>query len=215
MKRGLNMVIFEDDDSRLSSYQHADVLYDNNSLTIFDRENYVGSHMIRDPRDIIVSGYFYHLWTQEAWVHVVRPEWGMTYQEKINSMSKDEGMMFEMKNMGAVTIERMRVWNYNNPKMLEIRYEDLILNPDEIFARLFHHWGVVPEWMDQCMEVSRRHHMTAKTGRKLGEVDPKSHMRSGEPGQWRLHFTEEHKEYFKEKFGETLIALGYEKNNDW
>jgi hypothetical protein len=29
--------------------------------------NYRGSHMIRDPRDIVLSGYHYHLWTSEDW----------------------------------------------------------------------------------------------------------------------------------------------------
>jgi hypothetical protein len=36
--------------------------------------DFVGSHMIRDPRDAIVSGYFYHLWTTEAWVLEPRAE---------------------------------------------------------------------------------------------------------------------------------------------
>jgi len=28
-----------------------------------------GTHIVRDPRDVAVSGYRYHLWTDEEWVH--------------------------------------------------------------------------------------------------------------------------------------------------
>ena len=37
---------------------------------------YRGAHLIRDPRDIVVSGYFYHLWTEEKWAHVSKREFG-------------------------------------------------------------------------------------------------------------------------------------------
>lgn len=29
-----------------------------------------GTHMIRDPRDVVVSSYFYHLWTEEPWANL-------------------------------------------------------------------------------------------------------------------------------------------------
>ena len=37
---------------------------------------------VRDPRDIIVSGYFYHMTTHEPWVHQPRSDYGgKSYQE--------------------------------------------------------------------------------------------------------------------------------------
>lgn len=212
---GLRMAIFEGGDNRLSSYQTFDVLYDNNSTTVFDQDNFRGSHMIRDPRDVVVSGYFYHKWTAESWVHVFLEKFGMTYQQKLNQVSQDDGISMEMENMGAMTLQRMLQWNYHRTNMLEVRYEDLISSPDDVFRKLFEHWGVHPRNIDGCLEISRKHHMTTKTGRKVGEVDNKSHMRSGKPGQWKVFFTEQHKEYFKKTFGDALVVLGYEKNNDW
>ena len=52
-------------------------------------------------------------------------------------------------------------------------------------------------------------------GRSFGEVDTTSHYRSGADGDWKNHFNEEHKAYFKEKYGQLLIKLGYEKNLEW
>ena len=40
-------------------------------------------------------------------------------------------------------------------------------------------------------------------------------FRKGQIGDWRNHFTEEHKQIFKEVYGDTLIKLGYEKDYDW
>ena len=52
-------------------------------------------------------------------------------------------------------------------------------------------------------------------GRKPGQENRKSHYRKGKAGDWANHFTEEHRKYFKDRFGDLLIQLGYEENNDW
>jgi hypothetical protein len=40
-------------------------------------------------------------------------------------------------------------------------------------------------------------------------------FRSGKTGGWREHFTQAHKDLFKDVAGDLLVRLGYEKNNDW
>ena len=40
-------------------------------------------------------------------------------------------------------------------------------------------------------------------------------FRSGKTGEWKKHFTDEHKRIFKDVAGDLLIRLGYEQNNDW
>jgi hypothetical protein len=40
-------------------------------------------------------------------------------------------------------------------------------------------------------------------------------FRSGKTGEWKKHFTDEHKRIFKDAAGDLLVQLGYEKNNDW
>src|SRR3954466_12518100 len=52
----------------------------------FDRAPFTGrpfrgTHMIRDPRDVLVSGYFYHLWTAERWANLPDPRYeGRSYR---------------------------------------------------------------------------------------------------------------------------------------
>ncbi len=38
---------------------------------------------------------------------------------------------------------------------------------------------------------------------------------SGAVGDWRNHYSEEHKRAFKEVCGKQLIELGYERNDNW
>lgn len=40
-------------------------------------------------------------------------------------------------------------------------------------------------------------------------------FRSGQIGSWKKHFTERHKQLFKEIYGEELIRLGYESDFNW
>ena len=82
------------------------------------KDSYRGIHMVRDPRDVVLSGCFYHQKSQESWLHEPMDEYGgMTYQEKINTYSTpDEQILFEMENSGRVTINEMLDWDYQNPR---------------------------------------------------------------------------------------------------
>jgi len=45
--------------------------------------------------------------------------------------------------------------------------------------------------------------------------DAPIHVRKGHKYDWKNYFSDDHINSFKEIAGETLIDLGYEKNNDW
>lgn len=209
------MAILEGGIIKMSGYPAARVFYDNNSTIEIDIPDALGTHMIRDPRDVVVSGYFYHQWTNETGYKMYDEILGMSYQDKVNTSPKEEGILFEMDNKAAQTIAEMRRWNYNDPRILEIRYEDLIADSPVVFTKMFQHWGVTEENVGECLEIAHVNHMTQMTGRKVGEEQRGSHMRNGLPGQWKLHFSSAHKQHFKEQFGDILIVLGYEKSNDW
>src|SRR5690606_13945729 len=52
-------------------------------------------------------------------------------------------------------------------------------------------------------------------GRNTGEVDNRSHYRSGKTGDWKNHFTPAVKEKFKQAYGDIAVRLGYEADNNW
>ena len=175
-----------------------------------------GTHIVRDPRDVAVSGYRYHLWTDEEWA-VAPSEWfdGMSYQEKLRSMSEDEGLLLEIERTCRWTVADMRAWDYTRPDFLELRYEDLIQDEDAGFERIFRHYGFTDAAVATSIEIARSHSFKAKTGRAIGEVGGESHLRSGAHGQWRAEFKPEHVELFKRMGNDVLIQFGYEKDDSW
>ena len=52
-------------------------------------------------------------------------------------------------------------------------------------------------------------------GRRKGQADPTSHYRSGVHGDWVNHFSVEHLEVFKERYGSLVLQYGYESDPDW
>jgi hypothetical protein len=53
------------------------------------------------------------------------------------------------------------------------------------------------------------------SGRARGVANEVSHYRKGVAGDWRNHFNENHKEHFKEIYGDLLVKLQYEASNEW
>jgi hypothetical protein len=170
---------------------------------------YVGSHMIRDPRDIIVSGYFYHIWCNESWCLAPNKKYGgISYQEFLKSISKEEGIIAEIRNCGFV-FGNMLKWDYNNPNILEIKYEDIILNQEAGFRRIFEKYGFVGDQIEDALKFAMSMSFTRRSGRPLGAVKEKSHLRSGLPGDWKNHFTDSHINEFKKIYPKILGRLGY------
>ena len=52
-------------------------------------------------------------------------------------------------------------------------------------------------------------------GRKKGQADPTSHYRRGVQGDWVNHFSVEHLQLFKERYGDLVLQYGYESDPDW
>ena len=79
-----------------------------------------GFHVVRDPRDIIVSGYFSHRNSHptDGLPHLA------AHREQLQSVSKEEGIRLEM-DFSARLIRDLVEWDYNQPHILEVKMEDL------------------------------------------------------------------------------------------
>ncbi|WP_207060993.1 sulfotransferase domain-containing protein [Motiliproteus sp. SC1-56] len=171
-----------------------------------------GSHLIRDPRDMIVSGYYFHLWTKEDWAHLPVPELGfISYQKYLNSLPKEEGIAAEIRRT-AKNIKDMARWNYQDPNFYEIKYEELINDEQTIFEKLFRHYGFTDEAVEVGLEQARKFSFKNVAKREIGSNDSKSHLRSGKPGQWRDEFSGDHIRLFEELTGDALKVMGYQND---
>lgn len=99
-----------------------------------------GVHLIRDPRDVVVSGYFSHLKSHptEGWAELI------DHRQRLASLDKEGGLLAEIEFSGS-TIELMQTWDYEQDTVLELRYENLVKAPYSSLLRAGIHWGLVDE----------------------------------------------------------------------
>jgi hypothetical protein len=104
-------------------------------------------HVIRDPRDIIVSGYFSHRNARPA-DHPGADAWGLPHiaehRERLLSVSKEEGLVLEMDFAHRELVD-LAEWDYERPEILELRLEELSAKPYDGFVRIFQHLELLPE----------------------------------------------------------------------
>jgi hypothetical protein len=94
------------------------------------------------------------------------------------------------------------------PLVMKVHFEDLIHDRAGTLDRISDHFlARVPLRMDRSLLL-----------RSLeASINPSKSptFRSGNTGEWKKYFTDEHKSIFKDVAGDLLVRLGYETNNDW
>ena len=203
---------------------------------------YVGTHVIRDPRDVIVSGYRYHKWCNEPWVDrkpdpdtpgpILRPrvpaeldirteEWkreylrslrGKSYQQHLNELDDEDGLMFELEHYGRWTTEAMLAWDYDDPRVLEVRFEEIQSDFDGTFRRILRHYGFSRRRTEEGVAAVR--------GEDVARMSPvalasRPKIQSRGRSVWRDFFTDRHEARFRELFPDALQRLGYENSDAW
>jgi hypothetical protein len=171
--------------------------------------------IFRDPRDVVVSHVFYVTDMEARHVHhdyyQSLPDFNTRLKVSILGRADmntrpEPGRSVEFPNI-ADRFAPYLGW-LDQPSVLPIQFEDLINARAATLKRIIDHFlARVPlqapqELILEGLETS---------------INPKRSptFRSGKTGEWRKHFTEEHKRIFKDVAGDLLILLGYEKDQDW
>lgn len=180
-------------------------------------------HVIRDPRDVLLSGCAYHQTAGpkgERFLHAARDDLGgATYQEHLNTLeSPDDKLLFEMENKHADTVTQMRAWPYDDPRSVELRYEDLM--GDTECAAMRDGFGALGLRGDELDAAARAFWDNSLFG-GLSDAHTRDdtlrrHIASGgRLRRWEREFSRAIGEIYAERFGDDLIALGYEKDRNW
>ncbi|MEA3351144.1 MAG: sulfotransferase domain-containing protein [Chloroflexota bacterium] len=178
-------------------------------LSLLTQANRATIFIYRDPRDMLVSHVFY--------ATDMYPGHGMNryYTETLNSMEARlnaaiEGVTKPGAELASVRQRYQTYWDwFEHPRVLCLRFEDLILDRDAALAKLLDYledFGFTPK-------VSRP--QAVKTLEAAIAPRKSGTFRKGQPGNWRQHFTEANKALFKQVTGDLLVRLGYEVDGDW
>lgn len=173
-----------------------------------------GLHMVRDPRDMLISAVRYHETSDEAWLDQARGEYGgATFREKLMSYgSFDDRVRFELDTHMGDEIRRMRAFQDradHGSVFRTVRYEDLIVDVDmTLFHGLCLHLGLAG------MEIV--HALRAFWACSIfGELKPAAasgshrHIRDGGAAQWRRALGRSTIDLIQGEIGAEIEALGY------
>jgi hypothetical protein len=123
------------------SYINADLDY------IGDLDRFRGIHIIRDPRDIVVSSYFSHRNSHPtgSWPELA------ALRKVLERLPEDEGILEDMRFTASLPVDgwtinlfdTMKEWNYCAGNVMELRFEDLVRDPYQHFLEMLEFLGLV------------------------------------------------------------------------
>ena len=240
-----NGAMVEQDISRFADKQSINFLaYTNARFDLVRKvEHKLGFHVVRDPRDLLVSAYFSHLNSHpvSGWPALEK------HKQRLRDLSTEEGLLLELEFSKNV-FDALAAWQYDDEAMLEVQMEALTSNPYETLVDIFHHLGLIEtdeialddeiariiqrqtrlqqgptlarseRRLQRCemLQITYDHRFSKKAGgRKIGQEDSHSHYRRGQAGDWRNHFTPAVTTHFKQMFGGILDHLGYDPGKGW
>jgi len=168
---------------------------------------FVPYFIFRDPRDVVVSHVFYVTDMEARHVHhdyyASLPDFNARL--KVSMLGRSD-VEIEFPDI-ATRFAPYLGW-LDHPEALSIHFEDLVDDHPATMTRIMDHFlARVPLHANRQLILDSLE----------ASINPKKSptFRSGRTGEWRVHFTEEHKRIFKDAAGDLLIRLGYEKNYNW
>lgn len=180
---------------------------------ILERDDVRVLHLIRDPRDVLISAMHYHRKSAESWLHTPVPGYNnVTYQRRLKEMpTRLDQYVFEMEHSTAGTLRGMQEWQYGRANCFEARYEDLRQDTDLAY------WTRITDFLgfDEAEQIScRRRFWQNSLFGGLSRLGNK-HVRSGDVAQWKREFDRELAYAFVAYFPNVLQMLAYEPDNKW
>jgi hypothetical protein len=181
---------------------------------------YRAIHIVRDGRDVAVSGFF-HVYRAQvvergAKTGIVKEKVEGVMAGTASRLFTDEHLVMRAKSWGALaTAIDDQLQAALGERYLLMRYEDLLADTRPAIARAFDFVGVryTPELLEEIMERTSFKAMSG--GRRAGQQDVGSGRRKGQAGDWINYFTPRDRALFAQHAQPALERFGYEPDASW
>lgn len=165
--------------------------------------------MLRDYRDVCLSWAFHATRGSGSW----KGWFGSAEKKALDNRFLSVMLNYYESKRDFAVCSRFAKLKPN--QVLIVKYEDMKSLPVPTLKGVFDFLGVDnrDSIVENCLRLNSFER--SSRGRRPGEADHNNFYRKGIVGDWKNHFSPENIALFKEISGETLIAAGYEQNNDW
>jgi hypothetical protein len=198
----------------------------NNTVVDFDKikQKFKGTHIVRDPRDLLVSSYRYHLWTNEQWANDIMEEplvqrlkleelgidaqktKGKTFKEFLNSLDEIEGYLVEL-NFREKHFDAMFDFEVHQD-ILELKYEEIFGNELKAFTQIFEQYGFNDKMAHHALKYVDLFSFKSLT--KQQGVGGTKHASVGKTQQWKEKIPTKVIDVFHAKYAPLVNKYGYE-----
>lgn len=178
-------------------------------VSLLTRDGRATIFVYRDPRDMIISHIFYATQMHKNhWMHKYYTEHLHSMEERINA-----AICGVEDTEAKLTPIRERYEGYigwlDQPQILCLRFEDLILKRENALLKLLDYLG------NRGFSLKMDGTVALKIINQSIKPGKSGTFRKGKPGNWVEYFTPANIQCFKEKTGDLLIQLGYEGDENW
>ena len=176
----------------------------------------------KTPRNVLVLDYIFEHFPKAQFIHMIRDGRDTvcslrTHPHRrivdgklvgLNTRNPLEGCIKQW--VGDV---RADLAYLGDPRYIEIRYEDVVINTEETLRNLFDFLG--EEWDERVL----RHHEINTSSRDVRKfplsAEAVKPIYASAVGKWRTELTSKEAALFKGMAGPLLIELGYASDNSW
>jgi hypothetical protein len=166
--------------------------------------------IFRDPRDVAVSHVFYVTDMETRHVHHDYYQSLPDFDErlKVSILGRLDSLEPDVEFPDIAARFAPYLGWLDQRSVMKIHFEDLINERAATLNRIIDHFLTrVPLQAPRALILESLESSINPSGSPT--------FRSGKTGEWKKHFTPEHKKIFKEVAGDLLIRLGYEKDDNW
>ena len=195
--------------------------------------------IVRDPRDIWVSGYLYHRRYPEIWCvntdfdptpPITYPRvdysfqhypeswkqaylaWlrGRSYQRNLLERDQEAGLAFELAGYTGCTLDAMRGWRLATADLLDVQLEAVSRDFDGTLRAIFRHLGFSEGENEEAIALAAPHDITRMSDEAVAR---NPHIHSRTISKWRDFLSAAQLGEFEQRYGDLIVNLGYPLSN--